>query len=186
MTVNPGRIRYLTEWATRWSATLQLEGSIGFGRDCVGILKGSSYIDYMHIYDLEPQPEFWSPEDAYHKHDCLAVLGHGDDAINQLYEWVTWLDSHGWTVEVVDRQPDHALDAMFHGFSTPRLVPPTEPVEVVAILEPSAESLEDEIKRLRAQIVELQKDSDFLNRLRNAGVDNWEGYSQACSDKDDD
>ena len=29
---------------------------------------------------------------------------------------------------------------------------------------------------------QLLKDSDFLNCLRNAGVDNWGGYDYACEE----
>ena len=46
---------------------------------------------------------------------------------------------------------------------------------------------EDDVSQLNdwgvwasSEIDRLQSDSDFLNALRNAGVDNWEGYSYAC------
>ena len=42
------------------------------------------------------------------------------------------------------------------------------------------------ISTLRAKITELQKDSDFLERLRNAGVDNWPGYEEGFPEEDDD
>lgn len=29
---------------------------------------------------------------------------------------------------------------------------------------------------------QLMRDSDFLNCLRNAGVDNWDGYDYACEE----
>ena len=29
----------------------------------------------------------------------------------------------------------------------------------------------------------LRDDSDFLNALRNNGVDNWSGYDEACRDR---
>lgn len=32
---------------------------------------------------------------------------------------------------------------------------------------------------------QLKEDSNFLNALRAAGVDNWEGYSEACGSEDD-
>ena len=34
--------------------------------------------------------------------------------------------------------------------------------------------------------LQLLKDSEFLSRLEAAGVDNWEGYSEAFGDDDDD
>lgn len=173
----------MTEWAAKWGGALQLNGTVGFGRECVGILLGSAYLDYSHIYDLEPQPEFWAPEDSYHKHDCVAVLGHGDDSIDQLYEWVKWLDGHGWTVEEVSRQPSHALDAIFNGLSTPRLMPPAEPVDLPV---PEPIDYKAEVERLRARVAELEEDSQILNKLRAAGVDNWDGYEIALSGEYDD
>ena len=110
------QIVYLTDWAARYQCSLQLNGQVGFGRDCVGILKDSTYIDY------EDHPEIWTPEDAYHKHDCLAVLGHGDEALAQLYEWVKWLDGHGWGVKNTYRQPTSGIDLAFHGITLPKLV----------------------------------------------------------------
>jgi hypothetical protein len=35
------------------------------------------------------------------------------------------------------------------------------------------------------RIEELEKDSDFLARLHGAGVDNWEGYSSAFDDEEE-
>lgn len=112
------QIVYITEWAARYKCSLQLNGQVGFGRDCVGVLKGGTYIDY------EDHTEIWTPEDSYHKHDCLAVLNHddADAALGQLYEWVKWLDGHGYGVEEVYRQPTSDIDLAFHGISTPRLV----------------------------------------------------------------
>ena len=110
------QIVYITEWASRYRCSLQLNGQVGFGRDCVGVLKGDTYIDYGDHVGI------WTPEDAYHKHYCIAVLGHGDDALAQLYEWVKWLDENQWGVEEVYRQPSSNIDLAFHGISTPKLV----------------------------------------------------------------
>jgi hypothetical protein len=40
---------------------------------------------------------FWdiAPENAYHKSDCIAVLGRGDDAIRELSDWVEGLKGMG-------------------------------------------------------------------------------------------
>lgn len=35
------------------------------------------------------------------------------------------------------------------------------------------------------EYAELKNRSEFLARLEAAGVDNWEGYSQACEDDDE-
>lgn len=122
------QIVYLTEWAARYRCSLQLNGEVGFGRDCVGILKDSHYIDTADIkgetaYNHASEPySWWEPEDSYHKHDCLAVLGHDDGALEQLYLWVKWLDEHGYGVEVVYREPTSNIDLAFHGISLPKIV----------------------------------------------------------------
>ena len=122
------RIVYLTEWAARYRCSLQLNGEVGFGRDCVGILRDSHYIDTADIkgetaYNFNSEPySWWEPEDSYHKHDCLAVLGHGDEALTQLYEWVRWLDGHGYGVEDTYRKPSSDIDLALHGISLPKIV----------------------------------------------------------------
>lgn len=92
-------------------------GEVGFCRPCVGFTKGTGYID-LHPLSKADYEELW-PHDgrlnappgvnAYHKHDCLAVLVtyEGDEsqqadydrAILQLDAWVRDLESQG-TVEV--------------------------------------------------------------------------------------
>lgn len=125
--MNAEHIVFLTEWAARWGAHLTIAGTVGIGRECVGIVQDSSYIDYS---DLTTGAEFWTPEDAYHKHDCVAVLGRGDQAVAQLYDWVKWLDDHGYTVETVARNPSSGLEAILNGgLSISRLVPPVPGVE---------------------------------------------------------
>lgn len=121
------QIIYITEWAARFGATLQVAGEVGFGRPCVGVLKGSCYIDTADIKATEayqPGGDWWEPEDSYHKHDCLAVLRYDDNdaALTQLYEWVKWLDSHSYGIEEVYRQPSSSIDLAFHGISLPKLV----------------------------------------------------------------
>ena len=39
--------------------------------------------------------------------------------------------------------------------------------------------------RESARIAQLEKDSDFLARLHGAGVNNWEGYSNALDDEEE-
>lgn len=118
------QIVYITEWASRYGATLQLAGEVGFGRECVGVLKGGVYIDTAEIKGREayqPGGDWWEPEDSYHKHDCLAVLGRGGEALAQLYEWVKWLDGHGYGIEEVYRQPASDVDLALNGISLPKL-----------------------------------------------------------------
>jgi hypothetical protein len=55
--------------------------------------------------------------DAYHKHDCLAVLGRGDEAVDGLYRWVAKIRENDGRVVVRPRQPaptDH-ISLMLHG-----------------------------------------------------------------------
>jgi hypothetical protein len=119
------QIVYITEWASRFRCALQLNGQVGFGRNCVGVLQGDTYIDTSDIKDQEAYREggdWWEPEDSYHKHDCLAVLGHGDESLEQLYRWVKWLDENRYGIEVVYREPSSVTDLAFHGISLPKLV----------------------------------------------------------------
>jgi hypothetical protein len=76
-------------WAAKNRCYIELEGEVGFGRDCVGVLQGTHYVDTpgSDRNDFEGHSEEYlrrvkPPEQvsAYHKHDCLCVLGHGDDA----------------------------------------------------------------------------------------------------------
>lgn len=41
-------------------------------------------------------------------------------------------------------------------------------------------ALYDQIAALKAEVAKLRKDLRFLNVLRAAGVDSWEGYENAC------
>ena len=120
------RIVYITEWAARYGATLQLNGQVGIGRPCVGVLKGDHYIDSADVKWGGDRfaGDWWEPEDSYHKHDCVAVLNHDDDeaALAQLYEWVKWLDGHGYGIEEIYREPSSQIDLALNGISLPRLV----------------------------------------------------------------
>ena len=91
-------------WAARNGLQLVLEGECGFGRECVGVLADGKYPDY-EWYDAEytervdQNGEVWAPKDAYHKHPCVAVLGRGEPAEVQLYEWLLWFDANGFVLE---------------------------------------------------------------------------------------
>lgn len=111
------KLEYMAMWAMRHKVALTLEGECGFGRECVGILTGDQYPAY-HWYDresydqLDDNGEVWIPEDAYHKHECVAVLGRGEKAEAQLYEWLKWFDEHGFTVETGLQEVDPKLGAL--------------------------------------------------------------------------
>lgn len=79
------------------------KGECGFGRECIGFCHGDRWIDFNpHDCYLDPidgfqNENFNAPNgvNAYHKHDCLAVLGRGDDSIIGLARWVKHLESIG-------------------------------------------------------------------------------------------
>lgn len=106
-------IEELRAIAHEWDCTLELDGEVGFGYECVGISRGSNYVDFSYLawYFDEPTQEAkqamaalyseiqgTAPDRAYHKHECLAVLGHDDESQLQLYTWVKEIKRLGWTV----------------------------------------------------------------------------------------
>lgn len=119
MPLDPAKMEFLELWAARNKCYVQVKGEVGFGRPCVGICFGQSYVDlpqYPHEaeHGSDEMTDYYSqtkllpsaPEDAYHKHDCLAVLVHNDDydkALEQLWDWVGVLSQQGWTVRIQDR-----------------------------------------------------------------------------------
>jgi hypothetical protein len=112
----------LRRWATEHGAVLDLEGECGFGRECVGISVGHQWLDYAAEPSLAPPPSV--APNAYHKHECLAVLGRGDGAIHQLFEWVMFIEESGGVV-VQYRQPDpHDLAALL-GRTIPAMCRPS-------------------------------------------------------------
>lgn len=100
------KIAWLAGWCAANDLDLELDGEVGFGRECVGILDGDGeYVDY-DLYDeykpVEYVAELGPAEDApdaYHKHDCLVVLGTGEAATEQLYAWVRRLVDAGAKIE---------------------------------------------------------------------------------------
>lgn len=91
------------------------QGEVGFGRRCVGFLKGSGYVNYHPRNDSDyravdlpgVQDDRLLPHDApdaYHKHECFAVLapdGNYAEAARQLLAWMKHLQSMG-RLEVVE------------------------------------------------------------------------------------
>jgi hypothetical protein len=100
------QIAWLERWCAEQGLNLVLEGECGFGRDCVGVAsmdESGTYPDYQwydkDYEDISGSGGVWTPEDAYHKHPCTAVLGRGDVAIAQLYEWCVWFEENGFVYE---------------------------------------------------------------------------------------
>jgi hypothetical protein len=97
------KIEWMEQWATANGLELTLEGECGIMRECVGVLCGNIYPDY-EWYDeewerIDPNGEVFTPENAYHKHPCVAVLGRGENAEAQLYDWLKWFDDNGFKLE---------------------------------------------------------------------------------------
>lgn len=84
-----------------------IDGTCGFGRPCVGLLSNGNYIDYNPTDSkYEYISEFYDkklydilPKDAYHKHNCIAVLGTGNESVKQLSEWIDKLNELSITIE---------------------------------------------------------------------------------------
>lgn len=113
--LNAGDLLYLSEFLHELAdASLSTKGECGFGRPCVGIMSNEQWVGYNPYYSgrngadfhkldeyhderLCPPPEV---EDAYHKHQCFAVLAHGDPpdygkALRQLRIWIEKLRKLG-------------------------------------------------------------------------------------------
>lgn len=98
------KMAWMAVWAVKNKLQLDLEGEVGFGRECVGILAQGSYPAYSwddeNTYErLDNNGEVWTPEDAYHKGPYVAVLGRGEEAESQLYEWLKWFDDNNFKLE---------------------------------------------------------------------------------------
>jgi len=124
------RFEWMAVWCAKNNATLNIKGECGFGRECVGILVGDVYPDY-EWYDndsfdrLDKNGEVWTPDDAYHKCPCVAVLGRGEEAEDQLYSWLKWFDENGFKVESGFIESDKLLDPisiMFNQHKFSRMV----------------------------------------------------------------
>lgn len=110
------KVTWMALWAARNGVALALEATCGIGRECVGILVDSHFPDYewrdKEWNRADPNGEVWVPQDAYHKHPCVAVLGRGEEAEAQLYDWLRWFDKNGFKVETGDQPVGHALSAI--------------------------------------------------------------------------
>lgn len=97
----------LLRFANHHKIILQDQGEVGFGRPCVGFTHGDNYINFnpTDAVKYEYIPELYDERleaprgvNAYHKHDCLAVLvenGDYDTALVQLNDWINHLEDQG-------------------------------------------------------------------------------------------
>lgn len=97
------KVLWMQKWCEREGLDLTLEGECGFKRDCVGVLSknGDAYPDYIWYDDsyenrIDGNEDVWTPEDAYHKHPCVAVLGRTSKSISQLYDWLKWFEDNNF------------------------------------------------------------------------------------------
>ena len=104
------RITWLASYAARIGARLETEGECGFGRPCVGLIRNSVYPDY-------PEDAPVPIETAYHKHNCLAVLGRGEQAIADLYDWCCALEAAGFNKIAVSPNPNFKTEYADRGNS---------------------------------------------------------------------
>ena len=112
------KINWMIIWAHKHQVVLTLQGECGIGRECVGILSGKNYPDY------DDDESVWYPEDAYHKHPCVAVLGRGEVAEAQLYDWLKWFDENNYEVRTIARNLEgmSQIALMLHGTESARMV----------------------------------------------------------------
>lgn len=124
-------VERLTRFAKEHGIVLITAGSVGFGRPCVGFMRGTGYVDHnpwrRGTYEQIPEmadDRLYPPrelvKDAYHKHDCLCVLAREtegsetplyDEALRQLSVWVEYLERTG-PVEVVPYDNNAAAEGV--------------------------------------------------------------------------
>jgi hypothetical protein len=125
------KLDWMRAWCDKNGARLELVGSVGMFRDCVGIVCGTGFSEKYPDYEwydakyerIDKNGDVWRPDDAYHKHPCVAVLGHGKKAEAQLYEWLCWFDEHGFVVQVGAQSSDnHSISYLLGDRTSARMV----------------------------------------------------------------
>jgi len=100
------KLLWMLKYCKRNNVTLELQGECGLGRECVGIITHDTFPDYWWTNDeyerLDNNGDVWVPENAYHKHPCVAVLGRGEEAEAQLYEWLMWFETNNFKIETTE------------------------------------------------------------------------------------
>lgn len=130
------KLDWMAIWCAKMGLQLELKGECGIGRECVGVVTDGSYPDYEWHDDktwdrIDRNGEVWAPPDAYHKHPCVAVLGRGEHAESQLYDWLKWFDENNFKLEkgaVKSAQPLSIIEVMLGKHRFVRLVRQTQEV----------------------------------------------------------
>lgn len=106
--VSKEKEQWLVEYARslNYQCWFNPEGEIGMGRECVGIGIDGHYLEYDEDIGVKSAP------DAYHKGPYLAVLGRGDDAIDQLYQWCHRLKAAGYNKASVEANSEFQLSTI--------------------------------------------------------------------------
>lgn len=127
MDVNNEVYQKLQEFANKHKVVFVDEGSVGFGRACVGFTKGGGYVDFNPIMPPDykrifPNDEGVRPDikDVYHKHDCFAVLVHDEDydeGLRQLCSWIDELETKGGVDLIVYPTGNTGIQAALGGMS---------------------------------------------------------------------
>ena len=126
-------IENLQRFADDHKIVLETKGECGFGRSAVGFLHGDNYVahnpfrmgdapdfEFIHPKGFEKDPRLCAPRgvDAYHKHDCLAVLVSDEDydkALKELNMWVEHLESQGEVEVATYATGETGLQALVSG-----------------------------------------------------------------------
>jgi len=128
------RIAWLALYASRIGARLELEGECGIGRECVGLLRDGVYPDY-------PEDAPVPIETAYHKHPCLAVLGRGERAVQDLYDWCTALEKDGFNKIAVAPNPRFRSEYADRGLAAiGMLLGKHQEVQLIRLTSPAPEN----------------------------------------------
>lgn len=109
------KMTWMLDWCEKHGLQLELQGEVGFGRECVGVTHDGNYPDYASWGSddsWDGGTEVWAPENAYHKHPCVAVLGRGEEAESQLFDWLRWFDANGFRLVTGKRAPDPRLGGL--------------------------------------------------------------------------
>ena len=125
----------IQEFANQHKIIFDDEGDCGFGRECIGLRSDHTWIAF-NPYDSEtykPIEEYSddrfhaiAPKDAYHKHDCIAVLGRGDKVIIQLSDWVDKLRELNVKLIEIPNKFDNMIQYLMSGYTTPTFIIPKE------------------------------------------------------------
>ena len=124
------KVQWMEGWCKREGLKLSLDTVIGLGQKCVGVYTGKFFPEYMW-YEIEedeygketekrvdPNGDVWVPKDAFSM-PGVAVLGTGQKAIDQLFEWLQYFDKNGFHYRKVELEGDYrpyeiAMEDNFH------------------------------------------------------------------------